>query len=132
MDKNIPPQTPPPANTPPVPQVASPEPPVSPTPDQPVTAYSAPKTPGNNKTIMLLILVVVMALIVGGIYFLAIKAQDTQTAPVAEITPAPQPTTEPTTAPSPTAVPTDEDVNNLDLGNPEEDLKTIEDDLKQL
>ncbi len=107
--------------------------PASPVPNQNTTPTNSSNTPqpkGFNKTILLLVVVVIMAIVVGAIYILAIKS-NSQTAMAPAITPAPQRVVTPTLAPTPATTDTG-DINNLDLGDPQQDLNSINKNLQQL
>lgn len=121
QNQNIPNPTPPQApsapagNVPPVPM-----PPPSPVP---------PEAPKSNGKILLFIAVGILLLIVlGVIYFMATQLNNQNK--TQDITPTPTQAL-PTSIPTPTPL-SEKDIDTVDLGNPETDLKNIDEDLKQL
>jgi len=122
------PATPPPAaqaNT------AAPQPAqAAPQDTKPTENQGAPKKSGGGKkiTIILIILVIVMAAVIGLLYMFVIKFNTTKPQPPTAqnvVTPTDTPMPTPTLAPS-------QELNSLDLGNPQQDLDSVNQDLQQL
>ena len=88
----------------------------------------APKAK-NSFTIILVIVVAIMAVVVGALFVLA-ASKTSQTNQTPQDTAIQTETVTPSQAPSPT--PASEDINTLDLGDPQKDLDTINQDLQQL
>lgn len=111
------PQTPPPqAAT--VPPAVNPQPPVTP----PAASSFDPK---SNKTLIIVILGIVLVVTLGTIYVIAIGKNST-----AKKTAAPSPVVEqPTATPNPT--PSD-DINSVEVPNPQDDIDAVTQDLNQL
>lgn len=125
------PQAPPPPLPPQTP-VGNPPPPFQPPPVQaPPPPPGRPATGssmGSNKTVLFGGLGVIALAIIGGIYFLAVQYSQ-KTAQVPEITPIPRISLSPT---PPLVEATEADIDNIDLGDPENDLKGLDQDVKQL
>lgn len=111
------------------------EQPVASTPSQttPSTQVSASQMPpvksGGNKTILFVALGVLVVITLGVLYFLALNFNNTSYQ-ASQITPIPQKAASPT--PSVQTQATEADINTIDLGNPDEDINSINQDLGQL
>mgnify|MGYP001585049948 CR=1 FL=1 len=100
-------------------------PPVPMAPPSPVP----PETPKSNGKILLFIAVGILLLIVlGVIYFMATQLNNQNK--TEGITPIPTQAL-PISTPTPTPL-SEKDIDTIDLGNPEADLKSIDEDVKQL
>ena len=111
-----------PANVPPV--APPPAPPVNPI----MPAPNDPPSQQNGKMIFLIVLGTILLISLGIIYFMAMQMNNSKQTP----TPTPIPTQAlPTLTPTPTPL-TEDDIDTIDLGSPDTDLKTIDEDLKQL
>ncbi len=129
-----PPTPPPPGQTP----IGNPPPPFPPSPIQPPPPSSGMGNTGDtpqgsllksgSKTVLLAALAVGALVLVGGIYFLAIKYSG-QGASIPEITPIPRISPSPT---PPLTEATEADINTIDLSDPEDELKSIDQDANQL
>lgn len=111
-----------PAPPPQVPPSGAPQP-VS-LPDQ-GTGQSAPKS--NGKIILFIIIGTFLLVVLGLIYFMAQQFNSSRQ----NIAPTPTQILTPTPSPTPTPL-SEEDIDTINLGSPEADLKVIEDDIKQL
>ncbi len=123
MDQN---QTPTPPIQNPTPVVPPVQSPVPPAPSNPTP--SAPKS--NGKIILFIAVGILLLIILGAIYFMATQLNNRTKAP--EVTPTPiQVSATPTPTPTPPPL-SEKDIDTIDLGSPEADLKNIEEDVKQL
>lgn len=126
-NQNIPnqnqmPPAPPPAGIVPPAQ----QPPIPPTPPM-SSQVENPKL--NSKLILFIAVGILLLFVLGLIYFMA---QQLNSSPQQEsITAAPTQIPTPTMTPTPTPL-SEKDIDTIDLGNPENDLKKIDDDVKQL
>ena len=84
--------------------------------------------PPNSKMVLFIAVGILLLIVLGVTYFLATKLNNQNNA---QVTPAPTQVPTPTLTPTPTPL-SEEDIETIDLGSPETDLKGIEDDVKQL
>ena len=98
----------------------------SPMPD---TAAAPQDGPKSNKTLLLVIALFIMGAVVAVIYFMMGSLSQTNQQAVVQTTSTP--TATPTSTPTPTMTP-DEELNNMDLGDPTQDVNAVDQDLKQL
>jgi len=82
----------------------------------------------SNKTLLFVILAIALVVLLGTAYIITMSNNTTQNTQVVP-TPTEVPAT-PTAVPSPT--PSEEEINNLDTGDPSDDLEDINKDLEQL
>lgn len=132
QSQNLPPTSPlgtiPPAPQVPTPPTPQPTNPITPPIQPPPLPQASDSSKGSNKAVLFGGLGVIALAIIGGIYFLAVQYSQ-KTAQVPEITPIPRVSASPT---PPLVEATEKDINKIDLGNPENELKGIEQDLKEL
>ncbi len=83
----------------------------------------------GNKTMLLIILVILVVVVLGVLYFLALNFNNPGYQ-ASQITPIPQKATSPT--PSVQTQTTEVDIDKIDLGNPDQDINSINSDLGQL
>lgn len=101
-------------------------------PPEQASQPGAPSTAGaqdpksNSKMILFIVIGILLLIVLGVIYFMATQLNKQNAAPI------PTPTQAlPTSTSTPTPL-SEEDIDTIDLGNPEADLKNIEDDVNQL
>lgn len=83
------------------------------------------------KMILFIIIGLVVLVILGVVYFMALRASTpTETTQIQTPTTAPSPS--PTQIPSPTIGATEENVENIDVPDPSQDLNTINQEVNQL
>jgi hypothetical protein len=83
---------------------------------------------GSKTTLILGAIAIIGIVVIGAIYFMAVKYSE-QVNNIPQITPIPRAAISPT---PPVAEATEADIDTLDLGDPEEELKSIEQELNQL
>ena len=136
QNQTIPNPTPPQApvsptagNVPPV-QPASPNASLggSAAPPAPPNVPSAEDPKSNGKIILFIVVSILLLIVLGVIYFMATQLNNQYK--TERITPTPTQAL-PTSTPTPTPL-SEKDIDTIDLGNPEADLKTIDEDVKQL
>lgn len=127
MDPNQPPNqalnnpAPPAGNVSPVPPTPTP------TTSPPSGRQGGPAVLPNSKIILFIVIGILLLIVFGVTYFLASQLGKQNQA---QVTPTPTQAL-PTSTPTPTPL-SEKDIDTIDLGNPEADLKGIEDDVKQL
>ena len=129
QNQNIPNPTPPQAQSQAAPTAVSAPPGGAPQPGSFPPQSGGQSAPKSNGKILLFIVVGLLLLIVlGVIYFMA--TQLNKQYKTERITPTPTQAL-PTSTPTPTPL-SEKDIDTIDLGGPEADLKSIEDDVRQL
>ena len=110
-------------------------PPVPPAPPPPAPPPVAPSQPSptqeaksNGKVVLFIVAGILLLIVLGAIYFMA---QQFRSSSQQKPTPTPTQVPTPTSTPTPTPL-SEKDIDTIDLGNLDADLKNIEDDVKQL
>ncbi|OGH17744.1 MAG: hypothetical protein A2868_00170 [Candidatus Levybacteria bacterium RIFCSPHIGHO2_01_FULL_40_15b] len=104
---------------------------IPPPPTTPIPSIQTPNNPigkSNGKVILFIAVGILLLIVLGVIYFMATQLNNQNK--TEDITPIPTQAL-PTSTPTPTPL-SEKDIDTIDLGNPETDLKSIEDDVKQL
>lgn len=127
QNQNLDNPTPPSGNVPPPPNIPTPPAPQG-GPGIPPQSTGPVENKQNGKLILFLVISILLLIVLGVIYFMATQLGNQNK--VGTITPTPT-VAQPTSTPTPTPL-SEEDIDTIDLGNPEADLKNIEDDVNQL
>lgn len=120
------------AAPPPTPVVPTPaEPPVIPPVQNPVVepvSVPPPDAPKSNKTLLFVILAIVLVAVLGTVYVIFIMGKSSAPTPAEQ----PAPTAIPTPSVTPTPSPSAEEINSMDVGDPQQDIDALNQDLNQL
>ena len=101
---------------------------VPPVPMAPQSPVPPEATKSNRKTLLFIAVGILLLIILGVIYFTATQLSSQYK--TEKITPVPTQAL-PTLTPTPTPL-SEKDIDTIDLGSPEADLKSIDEDVKQL
>lgn len=105
-----------------IPNPTPPQAPVSP------PAGNVPTPKSNGKILLFIAVGILLLIVLGVIYFMATQLNNQNK--TEDITPIPTQAL-PTSTPTPTPL-SEKDIDTIDLGSPEADLKGIDEDVKQL